>query len=189
LGAAHKEFTRGNLEKADREIERALQADPSCGPAFSIRAFIKLAEKDSTGALADAARATSIDAYDGDAFVALAMAYNSLKDFENALKAARQAVALQPNSWQARLESAKSLYGQRQFSSALDELNHVAEDFPDVHLVRGNVLMSLGRRQESVAEFTVFLQQEPFDPRSEQIRRICATVVPAQFSKSPSTAR
>jgi tetratricopeptide (TPR) repeat protein len=123
---------------------------------------------------ADATHATSIDAYDGDAFVALAMTYNSLNNFENAMKAATQALALQPDSWQSRLEMAKSLYGRGQFDLALAVLNEVAKDFPDVHLVRGNVLMNLARRKEAVEEFTLFLREAPIDPRSERVRRICA---------------
>jgi tetratricopeptide (TPR) repeat protein len=174
LESAHKEFSRGNLDKAERELERALQVDPNCGPAFSMRAFIRLAEKNPSAALVDATHATSIDAYDGDAFVALAMAYNSLKDFKNATKAATQALALQPDSWQAHLEMAKSLYGQGEFDLALTALNEQVKDFPDVHLVRGNVLMNLARRKEAVEEFTLFLREAPVDPRSEQVRRICA---------------
>lgn len=174
LEAAHKEFSWGNLEKAEREVDRALQVDPNCGPAFSMRAFIRLAEKNPSAAVTDAIHATSLDAYDGDAFVALAMAYNSLKDFENAMKAATQALMLRSDSWQAHLERAKSLYGQGQFDAALTALDGLAKDFPDVHLVRGSVLMNLARRQEAVAEFTLFLREAPFDPRSEQVRRICA---------------
>jgi tetratricopeptide (TPR) repeat protein len=189
LAAAHKEFSRGNLEKAEREVERALQVDPTCGPAFSIRAFIRLAEKNPSAALADATLATSIDAHDSDAFVALAMAYNSLKDFENAIKAATQALALQPDSWQAQLEMAKSLYGKGQFDAALTVLNALAKDFPDVHLVRGNVLMNLAQRQEAVAEFMLFLREAPVDPRSEQVRRICAATVAGGVMESASVPR
>src|SRR5579864_9112987 len=174
LESAHKEFSRGNLDKAERELDRALRVDPNCGPAFSMRAFIRLAEKNPSAALADATHATSIDASDGDAFVALAMTYNSLNNFENAMNAATQALALQPDSWQSRLEMAKSLYGQGQFDLALAVLNELAKDFPDVHLVRGNVLMNLARRKEAVEEFTLFLREAPIDTRSERVRRICA---------------
>jgi tetratricopeptide (TPR) repeat protein len=176
----------GQPGKAERELERALQVDPNCGPAFSMRAFIRLAEKNPSAALADATHATSVDAYDGDAFVALAMAYNSLKDFENAMKAATQALALQPDSWQAHLEMAKSLYAQGQFDLVLSVLSELAKDFPDVHLVRGNVLMNLARRKEAVEEFTLFLQEAPFDPRSQRLRRICAATAVGGVMESAS---
>lgn len=189
LEAAHKEFARGNMEKAEHEVERALQVDPACGPAFSMRAFIRLAEKNSSAALGDATRATSIDAYDGDAFVALAMAYNSLKDYENAMTASTEALALQPESWQAHLEMAKSLYGRGHYDSALRVLNVLANDFPDVHLVRGNVLMNLARRDEAVEEFRLFLREAPFDPRSEQVRQICSSNASGGAMESASTHR
>lgn len=189
LEAAHKEFSKGNLDKAEREVDRALQIDPACGPAFSIRAFIRLAEKNLSGAMADARRAILIDPYDADSLVALAMAYNSLKDFQSAAHAAAEALEIRPDSWQARLESAKSLYGLGQSVSALRELDAVNRDFPDVHLVRGNILMSLGRREEAVEEFRFFLREEPLDPRSGQIRGIVAQTLPPGVSESVSATR
>jgi tetratricopeptide (TPR) repeat protein len=178
LRSAHKEFREGNVRKAEEEVDRALQVDPACAPALSMKAFIDLAEKKPTNAVEDAAHAASIDSHDADAFVALAMAYNSLKDFQNASEAAQRALDIRPDSWQARLEMAKSRYGQGQFAVALHELEVVDKDFPDVHLVRGNVLMSLGRGQEAVEEFDLFLKQEPLDPRGEQIRHMVTMISP-----------
>jgi predicted RNA polymerase sigma factor len=54
----------------------------------------------------------------------------------------------------------------------LDELNN---DFPDVHLVRANILQRLDRSQEAAEQFSQFLQEAPNDPRSEQIKRIVAS--------------
>jgi tetratricopeptide (TPR) repeat protein len=176
LHSANKEFSNGNLEKAQRETDRALQVDPSCAPALSMRAFIELAAKDPNSAMEDAAHATRIDPHDAESFVALAMAYNSIKAFADALEAAQRAVDLRPDSWQGRLEMAKSLYGQGQFDLALRELNSVHQDFPDVHLVRGSVLMNLGRQEDAAQEFRIFLKEDPADPRDEQIRRIVAAI-------------
>ena len=172
LSAAHKQFSAGNLARAERELERAIQIDPSCGRAFSMRAFIDLAGNNPVSAISDAARAVEIDAQDSESFVAMAMAYNALKKFSAAGEAARQALAIHPDSWQGRLELAKSYYGLGQLESALAELGTVGKDFPDVHLVRGNVLMKLGRRGEAAKEFKVFMEKEPRDPRNDQIRRI-----------------
>jgi tetratricopeptide (TPR) repeat protein len=176
LESAHKQFSKGNLAGASREIGRALEVDPACAPAFSMRAFIKLAAKNREGAVEDAEHAVLLDPQDAESFIALAMAHNSLKEFRKGMEAAQHALELRPGSWQGRLEMAKSRYGQSQFVLALGELDAVGKDFPDVHLVRGNVLMSLDRRQEAAEEFDLFLKQEPRDPRSEPIRRIVATV-------------
>jgi tetratricopeptide (TPR) repeat protein len=172
LRTAHKEFSKGDLSKANLEIERALQIDPVCGPAFSMKAFIDLAARHLQPAIEDAGRAVAIDGNDAEAFVALAMAYNSLQEFLKAADAARHSLVLHPGSWQGRLELAKSFYGSGQFDLALHELDEIGTDFPDVHLVRGKVLLRLGRRQEALEEFHSFLQGDPQDPRSEQIRRI-----------------
>lgn len=59
---------------------------------------------------------------------------------------------------------------------ALRELDLLQRDFPDVHLVRGNVLMRLERGREAAEEFSTFLKQAPDDVRSEQIKQIVARV-------------
>jgi tetratricopeptide (TPR) repeat protein len=172
LAAAHREFSKMEFGAASREVDSALRVDPACAQAFSMRAFIKLAEKDSQGAVADAKRAASLDPGDAEPFIALTMAYNSLKNFREAEEAAQHALGLRPDSWQARLELAKTFYGQGELVLALCELDLANIDFPDAHLVRGNVLMRLGRKPEAVEEFSAFMREAPGDSRGEQIQRI-----------------
>jgi tetratricopeptide (TPR) repeat protein len=174
LSLAHKDFSRRNVKGALREVDAALRIDPHCAPVFSMRAFIKLADGDLAGAIEDGQRAVSFDTNDAESYVALGMAYNSLNEFPDAEQALRKALSLSPDSWQAQLEMAKSLYGQERFVLALRELGATGMDFPDVHLVRGDVLMRLGRRQEATEQFLAFLQEAPGDPRREQIQRIIA---------------
>jgi Tfp pilus assembly protein PilF len=175
LVAAHEAFRSSKFDKAEQEIEGALQADPTFAQAFAMRAFIRLAEQDPGAAVDDAKHAASLDADDPECFIALAMSYNSLKEFPKAQDAAWHALTLHPDSWQGRLELAKSFYGQREFVLALRELDLGNVDFPDAHLVRGNVLMSLDRSREAGEEFRTFLREAPTDPRVEQISRIMAT--------------
>lgn len=179
LQLAYKQFRIGNLRQAVREVDRALQIDPRCAPALSMKAFIELAAKNANAAVGDAARAASLDPYNPEAFVALAMAYNSVGDYRSSQTAAERAVNLRPDSWQGRLELAKSLYGQNKFDVALNELNSLDKDFPDVHLVRGNVLMRLGRSHEGAGEFLIFVSEAPGDARSGKIRDIIANLAPA----------
>lgn len=174
LRAADKALRQSSLNQAAKETDRALQFDPACAPAFSMKAFIDLAAKQPLAAVEHATHAIAIDPYGADSYVALAMAYNSAEDFAGGQRAARQALAIRPNSWQARLELVKSLYGEGRFEAALGELNAIGKDFPDVHLVRGNVLMRLGRTGEGAAEFRRFLEEVPYELRSSQPSRVAA---------------
>lgn len=176
LQSAHKEFSAGHLHESSRAADRALQIDPDCAAAFSMKALIELAMKNPIAAVEDAARAVSLDPHSAEAFVALAMAYNSVENYRQSQEAARRALSIRPDSWQARLELAKSLYGQGSFDSAFNEINASGKDFPDVHLVRANILMRLGRGHEGAAEFSTFLQEAPHDPRAGKIRGIIADV-------------
>jgi tetratricopeptide (TPR) repeat protein len=172
LSKAQRHFQRADLAGAFAELQQALSEDPQCAQALTMRALLKLAAKDPSGAIADSKQATLIDSNDAEAFLALATAYNSQQNFEEAEPAARQALSLQPDLWQAHLEVAKSLYGERKLLAALHEIDSLQTDFADVHLVRGSVLMLLGRKQEAAHELGEFLDEAPHDPRSEQIRQI-----------------
>ena len=185
LQLAHQEFSRLNFAGAEKEIDRALQVDSMCAAAFAMRALLRLASRDSNGAIEDATRALSLDSGEADAYIALATAYNSLSEFQSAETAAQQALSRRSDFWQGRLEWAKALYGEGRFVLALHELDELTNDFPDVHLVRANILQRLDRSQEAAEEFNRFLREAPNDPRSEQVKRIVgrlterATAVPS----------
>lgn len=176
LESAHAQFSKGDLVEAAVEIDQAMAVDPACSEAFSMRAFIRLAGRDPAGALEDAKNAILLDSHDAESFVALAMSYNVLKEFQSAAEAARHALSIRPDSWQGRLEMAKSLYRQDELIPALRELELVHMDFPDVHLVRGSVLMGLDRGPEAAEEFDIFLQEAPLDPRNRRIRGLVAAL-------------
>jgi tetratricopeptide (TPR) repeat protein len=175
LSVAHKEFRRMDLNGAMKEIDAALSIDPDWAQAFSMRALLRLAARDPAGAVEDAMRAIVLDGSDAQAYIALGTAYNSLREFTKAEAAIRQALNLNPDSWQAQIEMAKSFYGRGALVLALRQLDAIRKDFPDVHLVRGNVLMRLDRRHEAMDEFKAFLKQAAGDSRKEQIEQLVSS--------------
>jgi|HubBroStandDraft_1064217.scaffolds.fasta_scaffold02254_2 tetratricopeptide (TPR) repeat protein len=177
LKLAQQEFSKLNFAGADREIDRALQVDSICAAAFSMRALLRLALKDPNAAIEDATRALALDSGEAEANVALATAYNSLGEFQKAETFAQQALRRRPDFWQGRLEIAKALYGEGRFVLALRESDELHNDFPDVHLVRANILQRLDRSQEAAEEFGRFLREAPNDPRSEQVKRIVGSLM------------
>jgi tetratricopeptide (TPR) repeat protein len=184
LKLAYQEFSKSNFAGAEREIKEALQVDSMFAAAFSMRALLRLASRDPNGAIEDATRALAIDSGEADAYLALATAYNSLREFQSAETAAQQALSRRPDFWQGRLEMAKALYGEGRFVLALRELDELDKDFPDVHLVRANILQRLDRGQEAVKEFCQFLREAPNDPRREQIKRIVASSTVAAIPRA-----
>jgi tetratricopeptide (TPR) repeat protein len=176
LVKARREFGKLDLPGAAMEVERALLIAPRCAQAFTMRAFIELASSKFDSAMADALRATALDPNDALSFLTLATAENSRGEFGQAATAAQQALRTQPDLWQAHLEIAKAFYGQEQFGSALRELDSFKIDFPDVHLVRANVLVRMGRTQEAAGEFAAFLEESPHDLRNERIKKIVAGI-------------
>jgi tetratricopeptide (TPR) repeat protein len=184
--AAQREFRKMKFDEAEREVDGALRVDPAFAQGLAMRAFIKLAEKDPDQAAEDARHAVSLDPRDAESSIALAMSYNSLGEFHAAEEAARYALSQRPDSWQGQLELAKSLYGQGDFVVALRELDLENIDFPDVHLMRGNMMIRLGRNQEAGEEFRAFLREAPNDPRGQQISRTVATLPPVNRDATAS---
>jgi tetratricopeptide (TPR) repeat protein len=185
LRLAQAKFNKSNLPGAESEIDQALQADSMCAPAFSMRALLRLAARELDGAVEDATRAQALDPGESDAYLALATAYNAQREFQKSEAAARQVLGMRPNLWQGGLELAKAFYGQGRLVLALSELDELNKDFPDVHLVRANILVRLNRSDEAMKEFKQFLGEAPNDSRREQVERIMGR---ASGTASPATS-
>jgi tetratricopeptide (TPR) repeat protein len=186
LEVAQREFSRLNLAGAEREIERALQLDSTFAAAYSLRAVVRLAARDSNRAIEDATRALALDPAEPGAYVALATAYNSRGEYPRAEASTERALTMRPDFWQARLELAKAFYGEGRLALALRELDELHKDFPDVHLVRANLLVRLNRREEAIEEFSEFLQEAPNDCRRQQVEQI---VNQANRTDAPTASR
>ncbi len=169
-------FSKSDFTAAKKELDLALESDSECAQALTMRAHVKLATLDPAGALDDATRAAALDPDDAQSFIAIATASNSLGKFQASAEAAAQALMIDLDLWQARLELAKALYGGSLYVLALHEMDLLNVDFPDVHLIRGNILMRLGRRQEGASEFSVFLKLAPNDPRTPRIKEIVSVL-------------
>jgi tetratricopeptide (TPR) repeat protein len=138
LEAAEKHFAKMQLAQATVELNRAIRVDPSFAPAFRMMALVHLAEKDFTGSVESGAQAIRLDSADAYSWIALATAYNSLNEWPEAEAAAGRALALNPSAWQGRLELAKSFYGGGKFVLALQILDQLNRNAPDIHLIRAN---------------------------------------------------
>jgi tetratricopeptide (TPR) repeat protein len=182
LRLAQQKFSKSNFAGAEKEIDQALQADSMCAPAFSMRALLRLAARDLDGAAEDATRALALDSGETDAYLALATVYNAQGEFQKSEAAARRVLGMRPDLWQGGLELAKAFYGQGRLVLALRELDELNRDFPDVHLVRANILVRLNRSDEAMKEFSQFLREAPNDPRREQVERI---LTPASGTATP----
>ena len=182
LEAAQRDFLKMQLAQATEEINRAIRIDPGFAQAFRMMALVHLAEKDFTRSVESAAQAIRLDGADAYSWVALATAYNSLNEWPAAEAAAGRALEVNPSAWQGQLELAKSFYGEGRFTLALSTLDQVHQDIPDIHLVRANSLMRLGRPQEAAQQFAAFLHRASGDSREEQIRQILSQVQATRIS-------
>jgi Flp pilus assembly protein TadD len=180
LESAQKAISKNKLEEAWAQLQRALTIAPHYAEAFSLRAVVYLAKGDSKAAQQDAHRAVDIDPSNTLAYTILGASYNAAGQFLEAVDSLKQAVRIDPNFWQGHYEMAKSFYGQGKSASALQEVEaakrNAPQEFAQIHLVRGAILMKLHRTAEAATELQEFLKQDPKNPEAAKVERTLATI-------------
>ncbi len=86
----------GSVDEALAEIDSVLSGDPGNSDAHALRAIIQVAKNDKAGALESAARATTANAANYRAWLAMSYAQQANFDLEAALESAFKAESLQP---------------------------------------------------------------------------------------------
>ena len=105
----------------------------------------------------------------GLAHIVLADLYNTERRFDDALAAARRAVALMPDSWVVQFEMARALLGNGQYDSALriSDAALGANGGTLLHVLKAHALIGLERYPEAVTELQMYLQYQPLGELSQ----------------------
>jgi Flp pilus assembly protein TadD len=110
-----------------------------------------------------------------DALSALAFLYSGEKRFADAEPVAREAVALNPNLWDAQLELARALHGlersEEAETSALSVLR-LKPDFVQIHLLLANIHLKMRNYQALLQDLDNYLKAAPDTPEAVQARQM-----------------
>jgi tetratricopeptide (TPR) repeat protein len=177
LRKAQEAASKHKDEEVAKHLERALEIHPTYADALSMRAALKLDNKDIPGAMQDAQKAIDSDGNYALAYTVMGSALNVQMKFDEALRSLERAESLAPDIWQTYFEIGRAYLGKKDYAKALEALDRaqrLAPDYTLIQLVRAHCLMALGRNSEAAAELQGYLTKNPKDGRVEQAKNMLA---------------
>ena len=178
---------RGSLS----QFERAVREYPQYYEAYTQMgvAYLKLGDT----AKAEQMLRTSIDMSQrgyADPLVILASVYSGQERFADAETVARDAVKLDPNSWEAHQELARALHGLGQEpaaeASALEALR-LQPDNPQTHLLLANIHLRMRNYAALIKDLDSYLELAPNGPDANQARQMRQQVSERMANVQPRT--
>jgi Tfp pilus assembly protein PilF len=110
-----------------------------------------------------------------DALFNLAILYSDGERFADAEPLAREAVELDPNSWEALEELARALHGLDQgeaAEAAALEARDIQPDNPQTYLLLANIHLKARNYTALIRDLDNYLQREPDGPQADQARQM-----------------
>jgi tetratricopeptide (TPR) repeat protein len=140
-----------NRVKARELFSKSIQADSAFFPAYVDLARMDLQDQNYAGSESLLAKVLAVNPTMADAVALLATAEFANKEYDKALADVQRAQALP---------------------------NH--EQFAELHIMAGKVLMMQNRREAAIAQFQLFLIEKPDSPQGESVREALASLKAGQ---------
>jgi tetratricopeptide (TPR) repeat protein len=128
VSRARQDIIDGKLDKAQKEIDKALHVSPDCAEAIDIQGLIHLHSGNLDQAANEFQRAIDGDPTIGQAYLGLGMVMISHKQFKAALIPLERAESLLPSSWLVYLQTAVADFQVGDMNATLQQLKY-AERF------------------------------------------------------------
>jgi tetratricopeptide (TPR) repeat protein len=153
-----------NYGQALGHCNRAIELAPKSAIAYSIRGAVKISLQDLGSAEGDLLRSIELDPKSYYAYSNLSAVYGKRNIPQVAIRYARQALSLNPNSAAVRVQYAEALVGEKQYNMAISEVNRAISINPFIssaYRVRSLAHLGLGntapaQRDGDFAKSTAF---------------------------------
>ncbi len=159
-----RELSNKRTGEARKHFEKALKKHPKFPQALHALALLD-GEMAPERAVARLRQAVEMDPAYAEGFVTLSRILNLLGNHAEALDAARKAVALRSDIWQAHYEmgvAALSLGQEEVAVEACKKIEGIAGlKTPELRLLRSGILLRQGKMEEAKVELTAFLELAP----------------------------
>lgn len=180
LNKARESLAKHRTDDAQKQLARALEIYPHYSEALRERGILSFVIGNAQQAQSDLEQAIKYDPNNGMAYIALAAIFNNQDKFDDAARLLDRGVALMPNMWQGYFELARMDLGKGNFEAALRNSNKAQElsntDYAPLHLVRAHALIGVKNYPEAETELEAYLQREPNDTGTAQVRQTLSEV-------------
>jgi len=167
---------KGKLEEAGNRLEKALEIFPNYADALTLRAILKLNQKNAESAMADLDRAVKADANYAMAYMVMGSALNMQSKFDEAIRALQRGQSLAPNYWQAYFEMGKAFIGKADYPAALRQLERAQStapaEYPLIYLLQAHALLAMKQYPEAMTALQAYLQKDPKGPNSAEAQKM-----------------
>ncbi len=172
---AEQDLRSEHPERARRRLEKAIKISDSYPAAHRLLGQLALDDGNLDLAEIHIRRARELDPDSADGMVLEGALHNRRNQPEQAAALLRQAL-LSLNSWRGNFELAQARFAMHDFAPALESAKRALEfrgsDFPEVHVLLGNILVNLKRYPEAAGEYATFLKLAPNSPSAEPARAV-----------------
>jgi len=178
---ARKELDKANeatlmqdYKKALEHLNKAVAIYPEYATAYNNLGVLYARMNDATHEQEALEKAVSLDGHFAIALVNLAKLSLREKDFPKAESLLDKAVGTNPNNAESLMLLADAEYMDRHYDAAINNARHahaVSQEHPSfVHYIAARAYQNENRQQDALAEFQMFLKEEPNGPRADHVR-------------------
>jgi serine/threonine protein kinase/lipopolysaccharide biosynthesis regulator YciM len=164
------------LYKAEEEVRRALQDDPSCGRAHTILGWLHYYGGLKAEAKAEAERAIQLNAHDLDAQYLLANYYELSGESDRAMQLVEKGLQESPTSWFLRMQVGWILSDKGDQAGAIREYEKVLEQDPQNPDLLGNLGYAQVRAGNAAAARKALERAKPKDRTNFWLRLVWAQI-------------
>jgi Tfp pilus assembly protein PilF len=169
-------FGKGDMEKAQQRFEKAISIYPQYARAYAAEGIIAVKSGDRVKAKTLFSKAIEVDDKFVPAYLDLARVAFQDKNYVEAESLLRKVMVINPSVPDAVALLASAEYMNKEYDNALADarrthtlLNH--EQFADVHLLAGKILEMQDRAPEAIAEYQLFLKEDPNSPQVPMVQK------------------
>jgi len=160
--------------------ERILSERPDFGPALAVVGILDVLQGNPTKAVPTLLRALHQDWNAPRAYLALASAYDELRQNDQALDSLSLLAHVAPESWQLHYEAGRAQLGQGRYQVALKEFDRARsldkQDNPVIHLGKAHALLGLREYDAANSEIELAIAKSPNGPYATEARELAAAI-------------
>jgi len=174
LEKANEAMARQDWSKAAELLNKAIAIYPQYVGAYNNLGVVYGRMNDAAHQQEALQKAISLDEHFAPACENLAKLYLRQKDFSQAETLLGKALSVDPNNGQDLTLLADTQYMERHYDAAIataQRAHSLPNEHPSVvHYIAGKAYEQENRKDQALAEFQMFLKEEPAGPRADHVR-------------------
>ena len=183
---AHDAFTkgmeahaRGDDREAQDDLEQAVAIYPNYVRAHNNLGVLYLKAGLKIKAFVEFSKAVELDPKFAPGYVNQAKISISDGNFAEAEPELKKAIDADPSSFSAMKLLCETEFAQKQYAEFLLMARHIhvltrEPEYSDLHLVAADILINQGKKQEAVAEYHMYLDENPASPQAPKVQSLIA---------------